>query len=69
MPPARLWTPRLTDCVPQKRFEATKRSEPKAVRVSVPSATLKTPDDVDGYLVELRATLLTHIAAGNPVVL
>ena len=49
--------------------QAVKLLEPKAVRVQVKSVTLKSAADVDAYLKELRSEIMTHISAGNPVVI
>ncbi len=62
-------TAALPERVKRAMVEATKRSEPKAVSFSVPSGTLKTEADVDAYLTTLRAALLHHVGAGNPVVI
>lgn len=48
---------------------AAKQLEPKAVRVAVPSATLKTVDEVEGYLSRLKGQIMPHVEAGNPVIL
>ena len=46
------------------RAAAAKRLEPKSVAVKPPSATLKTADDVDAYLAQLREIL--HAATSTP---
>jgi hypothetical protein len=51
------------------REEAVKLLTPQAVRISVPSATLKTPQEVETYLATLRETILAHVNAGKPVIL
>ncbi|MEJ7786155.1 MAG: hypothetical protein WKF96_15220, partial [Solirubrobacteraceae bacterium] len=43
------------------RAAAAKRLEPTSVAVVPPSATLKTPEDVDAYLAQLRQILMSHI--------
>jgi hypothetical protein len=55
--------------VAKAREEAVKLLTPQAVRVSVPSATLKTPQEVDTYLATLREAILAHVNAGKPVIL
>jgi hypothetical protein len=60
--------------VPQARIvkvrEATMQLlTPQAVRVFPPQATLTSTDQVDAYLTQLRATMMQHIEAGNPVVI
>ncbi|MEJ7786847.1 MAG: hypothetical protein WKF96_18755, partial [Solirubrobacteraceae bacterium] len=50
------------------RAAAAKRLEPKTVEVKAPSATLKTSDDVDAYLAQLRVILMSHIP-GETVIL
>ncbi|MBX8463533.1 BREX system P-loop protein BrxC [Deinococcus sp. RIT780] len=42
--------------------------EPKARALRPPSATLKTPADVDAYLTALRQTLMTIVDGGQPVI-
>lgn len=70
--PLRDWEERLV-AVPARAAktheEAVKLLEPKAVKVRPRPATLKSVDDVGAYLDELRACLLNHIDAGNPVVI
>jgi hypothetical protein len=51
------------------REEAVKLLTPQAVRVNVPSATLKTPQEMETYLANLRESILAHLRAGNPVIL
>ncbi|MGI8729723.1 MAG: hypothetical protein ACR2LK_06970 [Solirubrobacteraceae bacterium] len=50
------------------RSVAAKLLEPKSVAVTPPNATLKTPDDVDAYLTQLREILMSHIP-GETVIL
>lgn len=50
------------------REEAARLLEPKAVRVNLPKATLKSAADVDAYLETLRAEIIAHIEAGHPVI-
>lgn len=62
-----------TEAIPARvaaaREVAVRLLEPKAVRVSLPAATLKTAGDVEGYLATLKAQIMPHIEAGNPVFL
>jgi hypothetical protein len=51
------------------REQAAKHLEPKAVRVTPPSATLRTEQDVDAYLAGLRSEIIEHIGKGNPVII
>ncbi len=50
------------------REAAMKLRTPDAVRISLPQATLTSADQVDAYLAQLRADMMQHIDAGNPVV-
>ena len=50
-------------------LEASRRLEPTAERVTLPSANLKDETDVDAYLVKVRAAIMAHIAEGRPVVI
>lgn len=49
--------------------EAARKLEPAAVRVRVSGANLKTEEEVDEYLRELRATIMAHVEEGRPVIL
>jgi len=72
MTPLRAWsdqTAALPSRFAQARLRAACLLEPQAVRLQPRPATLKTPDEVDAYLDELRAEIMQHIDAGNPVVL
>lgn len=51
------------------REEAARLLEPKAVRIRPASATLKSRQEVDAYLKELRTEIMVHIDKGNPVIL
>ena len=51
------------------REQAAKLLEPKAVQVRPKRTTLHTVEEVDAYLAELRAEILSHIDAGKPVIL
>jgi hypothetical protein len=50
------------------REAAMKLRTPDAIRIYPPQATLKSADQVDAYLTQLRVQMMKHIAAGNPVV-
>ena len=62
-------TAALSERVTRALFEAEKRLEPTARRVNLPTASLKTVEDVDAYLEKARALILEHVSAGIPVVL
>ena len=51
------------------RLEAARLLEPEAVRVKLPSATIKTQADLDAYLKKLEAEIKIHLDDGKPVVL
>lgn len=51
------------------RAAAAKLLEPKAVSVSAPKATLKSPEDVEAYLDEFRKTLMQHVSADETVII
>lgn len=51
------------------RAAAAKRLEPEAVRINVAGATLKSPDDVDAYLADLRERLMQQIRDGHAVII
>jgi hypothetical protein len=61
-------TAAIAERVKAALLEAARRVEPKAERVTLPSFTLKTEADVDAYLEKVRAAIMLHIEAGNPVV-
>ena len=48
---------------------AAKQLEPKSVTVKPNPATIKTETEVDEYLEELRAQLMTHVDAGETVII
>ena len=62
-------TAAISERIAQALLEAAKRLEPKAVRVKLPTASLKTVAEVDIYLEKVRAEILEHVQAGRPVVL
>ena len=51
------------------RAAAAKQLEPKSVAVKPPTATIKTPGDVEAYLVQLREILMRHVDADETVIL
>ena len=53
----------------QARAKAAQLLTPEAVSVKLPSRTLKTTDEVDAYLAEVRALIMAHIEKQQPVVL
>lgn len=55
--------------VENARSLAVKKLEPQAVRITLPSRTLKTEADVDAYLAEIRKDMMKHIKGGKPVIL
>jgi hypothetical protein len=67
----REWDDRV-DALPERaakaRETAAKLLEPEAVRITLPSATIRTADDLDRYLAELREAIEAKLG-GGPVVL
>ena len=61
-------TAALSERVARALFEAEKRLEPTTRRVKLPTASLKTTEDVDAYLEKARVVLLENVNAGIPVV-
>jgi len=55
--------------VKKVREEAAKLLLPRAIRLTPLQATLKSADEVDTYLATLRTEIMTHIDAGNPVII
>jgi hypothetical protein len=53
----------------QARMKAARLLEPKSVRVKPKPATLRSAEEVETYLEELRAEIMKSIDAGNPVIL
>jgi hypothetical protein len=53
----------------QARLRAAKELEPESVTVAPPSATLKSPEDLDNYVDDLRGKVQPHLDAGKTVVL
>ena len=54
--------------IAKAREQAARLVEPAAIQLTPPSATLRTQEDVDAYLDDLRAKIESHLANG-PVVL
>ncbi|MEJ7711064.1 MAG: hypothetical protein WKF84_14665 [Pyrinomonadaceae bacterium] len=50
------------------RKDAEKLAEPTAVRLRLPSATLRTAPEVDEWLETIRAEIIAKIEGGNPVI-
>jgi len=55
--------------VEQARKQAARMLEPKAVTIKIKPATLKSPEEADAYLQDLREDIMHHINAGHPVIL
>src|SRR5258708_1017455 len=57
--------------VQRVREEAAKLQVPEAKHITVTPhhATLKSVEEADAYLAVLRAEIMTHISAGNPVII
>jgi len=55
----------LTDALPERfrqvKFKAAQLLQPKSVRVSLPGATLRTPEDVDKWLARVREMILKRL--------
>lgn len=70
--PLPTWQSRL-DALPvrfeQARTQAAKLLEPKAVKVIPKAATIKTGDELEAYLGDLRDDVQAHLEQGNPVVI
>jgi hypothetical protein len=62
-------TAAISEKIKDALLEAARRLEPRAERVTLPSASLKTEADVDAYMVKVRASIMVHIAEGRPVVI
>jgi hypothetical protein len=59
----------LAGRVKKVREEAAKLLLPRAIHVTPPQATLKSADELDTYLAKLRTEIMTHLDAGNPVII
>ncbi len=55
--------------VQRAREEAAQLVEPQAVRIKVPSATLRTRPEAEAYINRLTAEIMKEIDAGRPVIL
>ncbi len=53
----------------QARQRAARQLEPQSVPVPAPSATIRTPDDLDAYLDEVRLRVQPHLDAGKTVII
>ncbi|MEO3810721.1 BREX system P-loop protein BrxC [Sphaerisporangium sp. B11E5] len=53
----------------QARLRAAKMLEPTSITVAVPSATIKTTEDLERYLDDLRNRVHAHLDAGKTVIL
>jgi hypothetical protein len=53
----------------QAREAAARLIQPATVRVTPPSATLRTTAEVDTYLAELRGAIMAEVAQGKPVMI
>ena len=62
-------TAAISERVKAALLEAARRLEPKAERITLTTATLKTEADVDAYLAKVRAAIMLHIQEGHPVVI
>lgn len=70
--PLTVWKERrqaLPAKVAAARAAAAKQHEPKAISLTAPSATLRTPDEVEHYIAALRERLLQHVADGETVII
>ncbi len=70
--PLSAWRDQI-DFVPSRRDHARQRAakllQPESVSIRPPSATLKTPGDLDAYLAGLREQVLPHLEADKTVVI
>lgn len=66
------WQDRIS-LVPGRRDQARQRAakllEPESVTVTLPSATIKTREDLDGYVQELRGKVEPHLDANETVII
>ena len=53
----------------QARQRAAKQLEPESVAVKAPSATIKTNQDLDSFVDELRARVQPHLDDGKTVII
>ncbi len=70
--PLSAWQDRIS-LMPGRRDHARKRAakqlEPESVTVAVPSATIRTPDDLDAYLDVIRSRVQPHLDAAKTVII
>jgi hypothetical protein len=70
--PLSAWQDRIS-LVPSRRDQARHRAatklEPESVSVDLPAATIKSADDLNTYLDELRARVQTHLDADKTVII
>lgn len=70
--PLSAWQDRIS-LVPSRRDQARHRAamklEPESVSVEVPSATIKSSDDLDAYINELRARVQPHLDEDKTVII
>jgi hypothetical protein len=69
--PLEAWTHRtaaLGKMFEDARLQAAKLLEPEAVRIKVPSATIKTTAELDAYLEKLRKEVQKHLDDDHPVI-
>lgn len=70
--PLSAWQDRIS-LVPSRRDQARHRAalklEPESVSVELPSATIKSADDLDAYVDELRAKVQPHLDADKTVII
>ncbi|MDF1595131.1 MAG: BREX system P-loop protein BrxC [Acidimicrobiia bacterium] len=70
--PLSSWQDRIS-LVPSRRDQARHRAatklEPESVSIELPSATIKSPDDLDAYVDELRAKVQPHLDADKTVII
>lgn len=50
------------------RIDAAKLLEPKSFNLVIPHATLRTEPEVDAYVQQLKSAIMTHVSAGEPVI-
>lgn len=70
--PLSAWQDRIS-LVPSRRDQARRRAaaklEPESVTVDLPRATIKSAEDLDGYVDELRARVQPHLDEGKTVII
>jgi hypothetical protein len=53
----------------QARQRAAKRLEPDSVTVALPPATIKSPNDLEAYIDEVKARVQPHLDAHETVII